>query len=167
MMLVACLTSLVALNGKNHAGTGNSAAFTVTQPLERAQNDAFGPPTQERELTDCKSVLRGSKKYPYFRPKAAMFETGRMHECGMGALHGGRLSSRGAGEPRLRLRRAADTGRVQGMCARVVAAAVDRRAPDSSTGGPDRQGEATDRDSGAQHRRARPRPLHSPLSCRR
>ena len=43
-MLVACLTSLVALNGKNHAGTGNSAAFTVTQPLERAQNDAFGPP---------------------------------------------------------------------------------------------------------------------------
>ena len=45
MMLVACLTSLVALNGKNHAGTGNSAAFTVTQPLERAQNDAFGPPT--------------------------------------------------------------------------------------------------------------------------
>ena len=44
-MLVACLTSLVALNGKNHAGTGNSAAFTVTQPLERAQNDAFGPPT--------------------------------------------------------------------------------------------------------------------------
>ena len=43
-MLVACLTSLVALNGKNHAGTGNSAAFTVTQPLERAQNDAFGHP---------------------------------------------------------------------------------------------------------------------------
>ena len=46
MMLVACLTSLVALNGKNHAGTGNSAAFTVTQPLERAQNDAFGPPSE-------------------------------------------------------------------------------------------------------------------------
>ena len=48
MMLVACLTSLVALNGKNHAGTGNSAAFTVTQPLERAQkqNDAFGPPNE-------------------------------------------------------------------------------------------------------------------------
>ena len=44
-MLVACLTSLVALNGKNHAGTGNSAAFTVTQPLERAQNDAFAPPS--------------------------------------------------------------------------------------------------------------------------
>ena len=43
-MLVACLTSLVALNGKNHAGTGNSAAFTVTQPLERAQNDAFVHP---------------------------------------------------------------------------------------------------------------------------
>ena len=47
-MLVACLTSLVALNGKNHAGTGNSAAFTVTQPLERAQNDAFGPPILRR-----------------------------------------------------------------------------------------------------------------------
>ena len=45
MITVACLTSLVALNGKNHAGTGNSAAFTVTQPLERDQNDAFGPPT--------------------------------------------------------------------------------------------------------------------------
>ena len=50
-MLVACLTSLVALNGKNHAGTGNSAAFTVTQPLERAQNDAFGPPTLEQQPT--------------------------------------------------------------------------------------------------------------------
>ena len=36
MITVACLTSLVALNGKNHAGTGTSAAFTVTQPLERA-----------------------------------------------------------------------------------------------------------------------------------
>ena len=47
-MLVACLTSLVALNGKNHAGTGNSAAFTVTQPLERAQNDAFGHPNINR-----------------------------------------------------------------------------------------------------------------------
>ena len=46
MITVACLTSLVALNGKNHAGTGNSAAFTVTQPLERAQNDAFGHPNR-------------------------------------------------------------------------------------------------------------------------
>ena len=50
-MLVACLTSLVALNGKNHAGTGNSAAFTVTQPLERAQNDAFGPPIVSQTRT--------------------------------------------------------------------------------------------------------------------
>ena len=50
MITVACLTSLVALNGKNHAGTGNSAAFTVTQPLERAQNDAFGHPMNLRQL---------------------------------------------------------------------------------------------------------------------
>ena len=44
-MLVACLTSLVALNGKNHAGTGIPQLFTFTQPLKRAQDDAFGPPT--------------------------------------------------------------------------------------------------------------------------
>ena len=56
-MLVACLTSLVALNGKNHAGTGNSAAFTVTQPLERAQNDAFGPPTQVGRGSDIGNNL--------------------------------------------------------------------------------------------------------------
>ena len=56
-MLVACLTSLVALNGKNHAGTGNSAAFTVTQPLERAQNDAFGHPNSKGGLV-CIATCR-------------------------------------------------------------------------------------------------------------
>ena len=45
MITVACLTSLVALNGKNHAGTGIPQLFTFTQPLERAQNDAFVHPT--------------------------------------------------------------------------------------------------------------------------
>ena len=60
MITVACLTSLVALNGKNHAGTRNSAAFTVTQPLERAQNDAFGPPTEHTHVM-CVHTGRGSK----------------------------------------------------------------------------------------------------------
>ena len=64
-MLVACLTSLVALNGKNHAGTGNSAAFTVTQPLERAQNDAFGPPNggfTGSKNESCATTLNGAAR---------------------------------------------------------------------------------------------------------
>ena len=44
MITVACLTSLVALNGKNPAGTGIPQLFTFTQTLERAQNDACGHP---------------------------------------------------------------------------------------------------------------------------
>ena len=63
-MLVACLTSLVALNGKNHAGTGNSAAFTVTQPLERAQNDAFGPPNHGGHMSPAAALSKLISKPP-------------------------------------------------------------------------------------------------------
>ena len=58
MITVACLTSLVALNGKNHAGTGIPQLFTFTQPLKRAQDDAFGPPSAFG-LAGCSREVRG------------------------------------------------------------------------------------------------------------
>ena len=70
MITVACLTSLVALNGKNHAGTRNSAAFTVTQPLERAQNDAFGHPTNLTHIAFC--VLRFVFRPAHFDPHCVL-----------------------------------------------------------------------------------------------
>jgi hypothetical protein len=47
---------LIAHNGKNHAGTGIPQLFTFTQPLKRAQDDAFGPPSMSRVVA---TRLRG------------------------------------------------------------------------------------------------------------
>ena len=52
-MLVACLTSLVAINGKNHVGTGIPQLLPLRSALERAQNDAFGPPSVAAGFTVC------------------------------------------------------------------------------------------------------------------
>ena len=60
MITVACLTSLIAHNGKNHAGTGIPQLFTFTQPLKRAQDDAFGPPSKERWGPEVESGISES-----------------------------------------------------------------------------------------------------------
>ena len=76
-MLVACLTSLVAINGKNHAGTGIPQLSPFTQPLERAQNDAFGPPMDKGGhiiLTGGQAGEGAAERLTYVRPALQSWE---------------------------------------------------------------------------------------------